>query len=149
MQPILPQDFRPISLCNVIYRLIAKTPADRLKPYLPDYIHNTQYAFIQNRHISSHIIITQEIIHSFGLKNWNGKAFLLKLDLAKAFDRLDWELLIQALHRLQLPPHFIQLLKVCYTSPSMAVLINGRPMEFFFPKQGIRQGCPLSPFFSQ
>jgi len=58
MQPTVPQDFRPISLCNVIYRLIAKSLADRLKIYLPNYIHNAQYAFIQNRHISSNIIIT-------------------------------------------------------------------------------------------
>jgi len=89
MQPTLPQDFRPISLWNVIYRLIAKTLADRLKTYLSDYINNAQYAFIKNRYISSNIIITQEIIHSFGLKNWNAKAFLLKLDLAKTFDRLN------------------------------------------------------------
>lgn len=89
MQPILPQDFRPISLCNVIYRLIAKTLADRLKPYLPNFIDHGQSAFIKNRHISSNIIITQEIIHSFGLKTWNDRAFLLKIDLAKAFDRLN------------------------------------------------------------
>jgi len=62
MQPTIPQYFRPISLCNVIYRLIAKTLADRLKTYLPDYIHNAQYAFIKDRHISSNIIITHEII---------------------------------------------------------------------------------------
>jgi len=71
VQPITPQDFRPISLYNVIYRLIAKTLADRLKPHLPNYIDQEQAAFIKDRHISSNIIITQEIIHSFGLKNWN------------------------------------------------------------------------------
>jgi len=146
MQPTVPQDFRPISLCSVIYRLIAKSLADRLKTYLPNYIHNAQYPFIQNKHISSNMIITQEIIHSFGLKNWTGKAFMLKLDLAKAFDHLNWNFLTQALHRLHLPGHFIQLLKCCYNSPSMAVLVNGRPTEFFTPNRGIRQGCPLSPF---
>jgi hypothetical protein len=69
----------------VIYKLIAKTLADRLKSYLPNFIDQGQTAFIKDRHISSNIIITQEIIHSFGLKTWNEQAFLLKIDLAKAF----------------------------------------------------------------
>lgn len=57
MQPIIPQDFRPISLCNVIYKIIAKSLADRLKPHLPDFIDPAQAAFNRNRHISSNIII--------------------------------------------------------------------------------------------
>ena len=66
MQPMIPQDFRPISLCNVIYKVIAKSLADRLKPRLPNFIDHSQAVFIKNRHISSNIVIsiTQEIIHS-------------------------------------------------------------------------------------
>ena len=89
MQPMLPQDFRPISLCNVIYKIIAKSLADRLKPHLPDYIDHSRAAFIKNRHLSSNIIITHKIIQSFTLKNWKQQAFLLKPDLTKAFDRLE------------------------------------------------------------
>jgi hypothetical protein len=89
MQPVIPQDFRPISLCNVIYKIIAKSLADRLKPHLPNYTDHSQVAFIQNMHISSNIVIIQEIVHSFSLKSWKHHAFLLKIDLAKAFDRLD------------------------------------------------------------
>jgi hypothetical protein len=50
-QPITPQDFRPTSLCNVIYKIISKSLADRLKPHLPDYIDNSQSAFIKNKHL--------------------------------------------------------------------------------------------------
>jgi hypothetical protein len=57
-QPTIPQDFRPISLCNVIYKIIAKSLAERLKPHLPDFIDHAQAAFIKNRHISSNVIIT-------------------------------------------------------------------------------------------
>uniref|UniRef100_A0A8R7V2A1 Reverse transcriptase domain-containing protein n=1 Tax=Triticum urartu TaxID=4572 RepID=A0A8R7V2A1_TRIUA len=48
----LPSDFRPISLCSVFYRIIAKSLANRLKEHLPDYIHPSQQAFIEGRHIS-------------------------------------------------------------------------------------------------
>ena len=58
MEHMLPQDFRPISLCNVIYKIIAKSLADRLKPHLPDYIDHSHATFIKNRHISSNIIVT-------------------------------------------------------------------------------------------
>jgi hypothetical protein len=88
-QPTVPQDFRPISLCNVTYKIIAKSIAERLKPYLPDYIDHAQAAFVKQRHISFNIIITQEIFHSFQLRSWKQQAFILKIDLAKAFDRLN------------------------------------------------------------
>ena len=56
---ITPADFRPISLCNVVYKIIAKSLAQRLKPHLNDYIHPSQQAFIQGRRISNNIIIAQ------------------------------------------------------------------------------------------
>jgi hypothetical protein len=55
--------YRSISLCNVIYKIIAKCLANRLKPHLPDYIHPSQQAFIEGRRISNNIIIAQEITH--------------------------------------------------------------------------------------
>ena len=66
----LPSDFRPISLCNVIYKVIAKSLANRLKPHLPNYIHPSQQAFTQGRRISNNIIIAQEIAHSFSLSSF-------------------------------------------------------------------------------
>jgi hypothetical protein len=56
--PKLPQDFRPISLCNIIYKLITKSLANRIKPHLPNNIDHAQVAFINGRHISANIIIT-------------------------------------------------------------------------------------------
>ena len=139
-------DYRPISLCNVIYKIIAKSLANCLKPHLLDYIDPAQQAFIEGRRMSDNIIIAQEISHSFALRSWNHLAFMLKIDLAKAFDRLEWSFIVSALARKGLHAHFINLIYECISSPTFSVVINGRPSHKFKSSRGIRQGCPMSPY---
>jgi hypothetical protein len=139
-------DYRPISLTNVIYRLIAKSLANRLKEELPNYIHQTQHAFIQGRRITENIIIAQEIVHSFNLKSFNQQAFMLKIDLAKAFDRIEWSFILNALRRKGYHGHFIKLVHACISSASFSVNVNGETYGNFQAIRGIRQGCPLSPY---
>ena len=81
-------DFRPISLCNLLYKLIAKVIAGRIKPFLDLGISQEQFGFLKNHQITNPIGIVQEVLHSVKTKNLC--AFVLKLDLNKAFDRVDW-----------------------------------------------------------
>jgi hypothetical protein len=120
--PLVPTDYRPISLCNVIYKLIAKCLANRLKLHLLDYIHPSQQAFIKGRRISNNIIIAQEITHSFSLKSWNPQAFMIKIDLAKAFDRLEWNFIVAALSRKGMHGQFINLIHACVSSSTFSVI---------------------------
>ena len=113
---------------------------------MPDYIHPSQQAFIEGRRISNNIIIAQEITHSFALSSWKDQAFMLKIDLAKAFDRLEWNFIVAALARKGLHGHFINLVHACISSPTFSVVINGQPFAKFRSNRGIRQGCPLSPY---
>ena len=69
---------------------------------------------------------------------------MLKLDLAKAFDRLEWSFVAQTLRRQGFHDHFIDLVCTCMTSTSFSVLVNGQPFGAFSAQRGIRQGCPLS-----
>jgi hypothetical protein len=142
----LPSDFRPISLCNVVYKIIAKSLANRLKAHLPDYIHPSQQAFIEGRRISNNIIVAQEISHSFSLSFWKSLDFMLKIDLAKAFDRVEWSFIVLALARKGLHAHFINLVYACISSLTFSVIINGQSFAKFSSTRGIRQGCPLSPY---
>jgi hypothetical protein len=142
----LPADFRPISLCNVVYKIIAKSLANRLKEHLPDYIHPSKQAFIKGRRISNNIIVAQEIAHSFALTSWKSLGFMLKIDLAKAFDRVEWHFIVAALARKGLHDHFINLVHACISSPNFSVIVNGQSFAKFSSNRGIRQGCPLSPY---
>jgi len=114
-------DYRPISLTNVVYRLIAKSLANRLKEELPNYIHQSQHAFIQGRRIIDNIIIAQEIVHSFNLKAFKQQAFLLKIDLAKAFDRIEWSFVLNALRRRGYHGHFTKLVHACISTAYFSV----------------------------
>jgi hypothetical protein len=71
---------------------------------------------------------------------------MLKIDLAKAFDRLEWDFIVAALERKGLHGHFINLIHSCVSSPTFSVVINGQPFQKFRGSRGIRQGCPLSPY---
>lgn len=85
------QGFRPISLCNFVYKILATIIVNRLKSILPDLIAQEQTGFVKGRQITDGIIMAQEVIHS--LKSSRVPGMLIKLDLAKAFDRLSWNYL--------------------------------------------------------
>jgi hypothetical protein len=108
-------------------------------------VHPSQQAFIEGRRISNNIIIAQEIAHSFSLSSWNSQDFMIKIDLAKAFDRLEWHFIASALERKGLHGHFINLIHACISSPIFSVIINGQSFAHFKSSRGIRQGCPVSP----
>ena len=86
-----PGKFRPIALCNVIYKIITKVIANRLKPILPLLISPEQAGFVEGRQILDGIILVHETIHS--LKQSKTPGMLLKLDLSKAYDKLNWNFL--------------------------------------------------------
>jgi hypothetical protein len=88
----------------------------------------------------------QEITHSFSLSSWHQKAFLLKIDLAKAFDRMEWDFILHALIKQGFSEHITKLIKTCISTASFSIIINGQLHGKFKSGRGIRQGCPLSPY---
>ena len=82
------EDFRPISCCNMMYKIIAKIIAQRLKPIMSQFITKEQFGFLFNRQIHDATSLEQEALHS--IKKEKQSTFALKIDLSKAYDRVSW-----------------------------------------------------------
>lgn len=92
------KDFCPISLCNVIYKVVSKRSVNRLRAFLDEIIAETQSAFVPRRRITDNVIIVFEFFqHS---KNPQDTHCAYKLDLANAYDMVDWRFLKEALEKI-------------------------------------------------
>ena len=117
---------RPISLRNVLYKCIAKCMVNRMKNLLPQLIADFQNAFIPGRYMYDNIFISHELCHIIN-KHRRQKNFFasLKLDMNKAYDRVNWLFLQKVLYVYGFPPHRITLIKECISTVSYCILING------------------------
>ncbi|PKU75120.1 Putative ribonuclease H protein [Dendrobium catenatum] len=137
-------DFRPIALCNVFYKIIAKILADRLKLVMPFIIHNSQAAFISDRLATDNTILADEIMKMFN--NTRRDYFCAKFDIKKAFDTVSRDFLISRMTQKGFPREFTNWIKTCITNVNFSICLNGSLEGFFSSSTGLRQGCPLSPY---
>ena len=138
--------FRPISLCNTIYKIISKILVSRLRPLLAKLISPCQSAFIPGRWIAENQIVVQEILHSFKKSKVKGGFVALKMDLQKAYDQVNWGFLKLVLEKFGFNSTFVGWIMECVSTVSFSILVNGAKTKHFNPTRGIRQGDPLSPY---
>jgi hypothetical protein len=127
--------FRPISLCNVMYKVISKMLSYRLKAILPEIISDHQSAFGLGRLITDNILLAYECIHTMKKKNGKKGLCAIKLDMHKAYDRVEWVFLEKIMAKLGFDQRWIKLVMACVTSVQYSVWFNNFEMNIFFTHQ--------------
>ncbi|CAJ2659660.1 unnamed protein product [Trifolium pratense] len=145
--PITMKDFRPISLCNVLYKMVSKVLANRLKLVIEKCISEEQSAFVEGRSIIDNALIAIEIIHALKRRTRGAKGELaLKIDISKAYDKVEWSFLKGVLMRMGFSDKWVQLIMLCESSVNYSALVNFEKVGPIHPGRGLRQGDPLSPY---
>jgi hypothetical protein len=137
-------DYRPIAIANFKFKLISKIIADRLASIMPAITSIQQRGFIKGRNIKDCICLTSEAINVLHKRSFGGN-LAIKVDIAKAFDTLQWPFLLRVLKAFGFNQIFCHWIHSILMSAKISISINGRQHGFFNCSRGVRQGDPLSP----
>ncbi|KAL2237634.1 UNVERIFIED_CONTAM: hypothetical protein Sindi_0955100 [Sesamum indicum] len=143
--PMTVGDFRPISCCNVLYKIIAKLLVQRLSVVLDKIISPCHGAFIPGRSIGDNILLAQELLTGYNQVRLPPRC-TLKVDIRKEYDTVEWDFLLAVLPLFGFPQTFTRWIEECVTTAAFLIGLNGNPHGFFAGARGLRQGDPLSPY---
>ena len=136
------KNWRPISLLNVDYKILARILSARLKRVLPKIISVSQTCCVVGRDIADTIVTVRDIIDMAERDNLEG--YIVRIDQEKAFDRVSHSYLISILRKFGFGDNFIQWINIFYTEIKSSVKCNGHLTKPFLIKNSVRQGCPIS-----
>ena len=138
------KNWRPITLLNTDYKIIARILSSRIQKVLPYVINEDQTGYIKGRFIGQNIRIIEDVLYFVEQKKLPG--IILTIDFEKAFDSVNWSFIFKSLKLFNFGERFQKWVKIMYTNISSAVINNGNVSNWFNPSRGVRQGCPLSAY---
>ena len=136
-------NYRPISLCNSVYKIISKVLVARIRPFLTNLISPIQTAFVPRGRGVDDVVIAQELIYTMDKMKGREGYMAVKVDLEKAYDRLEWSFIHKVLQAFRFPHNLLKVIMSCILTLSISVLVNGCALDSLNPSRGIRQGDPL------
>lgn len=113
---------------------------------MPKLTFECQSSFVPHRQATDNIIIVQEVVHTLRKRKGKVGSFIAKIDLEKAYDRIEWSFLNQLLAFLDFSHTITKLILHCISSAQLSLIWNGKVLPSFQPSHGLRQGDPLSPY---
>ena len=141
---LLVKNWRPLSLLNMDYKLLAKVTGNRIKKVIEKLIHSNQTGFIGGRYIGENLVKILSILEH--CEDNDIPAVLIAIDFEKAYDSVEWSAVEYALKFFNFGPRFTQWVQTFYKDINSCVINNGHFSKFFQLQRGVRQGCPLSPY---
>jgi len=137
------QQYRPICLLNVSFKIFTKVATNRIVKIAQRIIKPSQTTFLPRRNIMEGAIILHETLHELHKRKQNGIIF--KIDFEKAYDKVNWNFLQQALRMKGFHPVSCDWVKVFVQGGNVGIKVNDQMGSYFQTKKGLRQGDPLSP----
>lgn len=137
-------DFRPTACCNFLYKIISTILSNKIIILLKKIISENRNAHIPGRFIAENTLLAHELLRNF---NQTGKKnTCIKIDLHKAFNKINRNFIIFMMRQLGFNEIFCNLVKECICNVIYYILIDGSRCGFIHNNRGIRQGDPLSPY---
>jgi hypothetical protein len=123
------QQFRPIYLLNVSFKIFTKVATIRLNTVADHVVRPSQTAFMQVRNILDGVVILHEAAHKLHTKKLNG--VILKLDFEKTYDKVKWSFLQQTLRMKGFSPEWHALINDFVSGGSVAIRVNDDTGRYF------------------